>query len=85
MSEENIPDSESSEFSSSGSESAGYTWQGELSVAVYTVGDTAAIGVLTAGPAGGYGSATFRPVAIQPNGLWHATGDELTVVVPLLK
>lgn len=85
MSEESISDSGSSEFSSSGSESAGYTWQGELSVSVYAVGDTAAIGVLTAGPAGGYGSATFRSVTIQPNGLWNPTGDELTVVVPLLK
>jgi len=85
MSEESISDSESSELSSSGSESAGYTWQGELSVTVYTVGDTTSIGVLTAGPAGGYGSATFRSVTIQPNGLWNATGNERTVVVPLLK
>jgi len=85
MSEESISDSESSELSSSGSESAGYTWQGELSVTMNTMGDTSSIGVLTAGPAGGYGSATFRPVTIQPNGIWNATGSARTVVVPLLK
>ena len=85
MSEESISDSESSELSSSGSESADYTWQGELPVSLNTTGDTTSIGILTAGPAGGYGSATFRSVTIQPNGLWNATGNNRTVVVPLLK
>ena len=41
-------------------------------------------GVMTAGPSGGYGSATFQSITVAADGTWTATGTAVTVLVPLL-
>jgi len=42
-------------------------------------------GVMTAGPSGGYGSATFQSITVAADGTWTATGTATTGLVPLLK
>ena len=44
-----------------------------------------ALGVLVSGPSGGYGSAVWRAITVNPDGTWTATGEEVPVIVPLLK
>lgn len=44
-----------------------------------------ALGVLVSGPSGGYGPAVWRAITVNPDGTWTATGEEVPVIVPLLK
>lgn len=44
-----------------------------------------AIGVLTSGPTNGYGPAVWKAIKVNADGTWTVTGDEIPVVVPLLK
>ena len=34
---------------------------------------------------GGYGPAVWRAITVNPDGTWTATGEEVPVIVPLLK
>lgn len=43
------------------------------------------LGVLVSGPSGGYGPAVWRAITVNPDGTWTATGEEVPVIVPLLK
>lgn len=44
-----------------------------------------ALGVLVSGPSGGYGPAVWRAITVNPDGTWTAAGEEVPVIVPLLK
>lgn len=44
-----------------------------------------AIGVLVSGPSNGYGPAVWKAIKVNADGTWTATGEEVPVVVPLLK
>lgn len=44
-----------------------------------------AFGVLVSVPSGGYGPAVWRAITVNPDGTWTATGEEVPVIVPLLK
>ena len=44
-----------------------------------------ALGVLTSGPSNGYGPAVWKAIKVNADGTWTATGEEVPVVVPLLK
>ena len=48
-------------------------------------GGEVALGVLVSGPSGGYGPAVWRAITVNPDGTWTATGEEVPVIVPLLK
>ena len=45
----------------------------------------AELGVLTSGPTDGYGPAVWKKIIVNADGTWEETGDEIPVVVPLLK
>ena len=42
-------------------------------------------GVLVSGPSNGYGPAVWKAIKVNADGTWTATGEEVPVVVPLLK
>ena len=44
-----------------------------------------ALGVLVSGPSNGYGPAVWKAIKVNADGTWTATGEEVPVVVPLLK
>lgn len=44
-----------------------------------------ALGVLSIGPSGGYGGATWQPITVAGDGTWTASGTAVAVIVPLLK
>ncbi len=44
-----------------------------------------ALGVLVSGPSNGYGPAVWRAITVNPDGTWTATGEEVPVIVSLLK
>lgn len=48
-------------------------------------GGDVALGVLVSGPSNGYGVAVWRAITVNPDGTWTATGEEVPVIVPLLK
>ena len=41
--------------------------------------------MLVSVPSGGYGPAVWRAITVNPDGTWTATGEEVPVIVPLLK
>lgn len=43
------------------------------------------LGVLVSVPSGGYGPAVWRAITVNPDGTWTAAGEEVPVIVPLLK
>lgn len=43
------------------------------------------IGVLSSGPSDGFGPAVWREITVNADGTWTVTGEEIPVVVPLLK
>lgn len=49
------------------------------------MGGGAEIGVLVSGPTDGYGPAVWKKIIVNADGTWEETGDEIPVVVPLLK
>ena len=48
-------------------------------------GGEVALGVLVSGPSNGYGAAVWRAITVNPDGTWTAAGEEVPVIVPLLK
>ena len=60
----------------------------KTAIVLLGAGETAtgiSIGVLTSGPSNGYGPAVWKAIKVNADGTWTATGEEVPVVVPLLK